>query len=142
MSASRRARRSPINVLPLRVLKAQMQLDGSVKIGNRSVNDLDGRDFGYMYQQNLFCGVLTVREHLHFMVRETGFWTFGLRAWSPTVNARFAGGTETGPAHERRGPEGAGRGDRRRTGPWPVREHPDRRGRREREGVSNGDLCA
>jgi len=121
-----------------------MQLEGSVKIGSRPVNDFDSRNFGYMYQQNLFCGVLTVREHLHFMVRGTGCVWFGFFSFARghDGNARFAGGIETGQENQPDGFEGSGRGDRRRTGPRPVREHPNRRGRREREGVSNGELCA
>lgn len=50
------------------LFKAQMQLDGSVKIGSFPSESYKNNNFGYMYQQNLFCGVLTVKEHLTFMV--------------------------------------------------------------------------
>lgn len=45
-----------------------MQLDGNVKIGSIPVRNFKSHNFGYMYQHNLFCGVLTVKEHLYFMV--------------------------------------------------------------------------
>lgn len=50
------------------MFKAQMQLEGSVKIGSFSVQKYKSHNFGYMYQHNLFCEVLTVKEHLYFMV--------------------------------------------------------------------------
>lgn len=48
-----------------------MDLAGSVKIGNFSVEHFKNHSFGYMYQHNLFCGALTVQEHLYFMVYYT-----------------------------------------------------------------------
>lgn len=55
-------------------LKAQAQTEGSVNIGNLSVQNFGSHNFGYMYQHNLFCGVLTVKEHLYFMVSRTIFF--------------------------------------------------------------------
>lgn len=48
--------------------KAQMELEGSVKIGCLPVKNFKSHNFGFMYQHNLFCGALTVKEHLYFMV--------------------------------------------------------------------------
>lgn len=45
-----------------------MDFEGSAKIGSLSVRNFESHNFGYMYQQDLFCGVLTVKEHLYFMV--------------------------------------------------------------------------
>lgn len=50
------------------IFKAQMDFEGSAKIGSLSVRNFENHNFGYMYQQDLFCGVLTVKEHLYFMV--------------------------------------------------------------------------
>lgn len=49
-------------------LKAQVQIEGNVNIGNLSVQNFGSHNFGFMYQHDLFCGVLTVKEHLYFMV--------------------------------------------------------------------------
>ncbi|KAE9527334.1 hypothetical protein AGLY_013032 [Aphis glycines] len=50
-------------------LPAQMDFEGSAKIGSLSVRNFENHNFGYMYQQDLFCGVLTVKEHLYFMAK-------------------------------------------------------------------------
>ncbi|XP_060834913.1 LOW QUALITY PROTEIN: protein scarlet-like [Rhopalosiphum padi] len=50
-------------------LPAQMDFEGSAKIGSLSVRNFESHNFGYMYQQDLFCGVLTVKEHLYFMAK-------------------------------------------------------------------------
>uniref|UniRef100_A0A2S2Q8W2 Protein scarlet n=1 Tax=Sipha flava TaxID=143950 RepID=A0A2S2Q8W2_9HEMI len=50
-------------------LPAEIQLEGSVKIGNLPVNNFNNHNFGYMYQHDLFCGVFTVKEHLNFMAK-------------------------------------------------------------------------
>ncbi|VVC39932.1 AAA+ ATPase domain,P-loop containing nucleoside triphosphate hydrolase,ABC transporter-like,ABC-2 type [Cinara cedri] len=50
-------------------LPAHIELEGSVKIGSISVKNFKSYNFGYMYQHDLFCGVLTVKEHLYFMAK-------------------------------------------------------------------------
>jgi len=48
--------------------KARIELEGTAKIGGLSVRNFESHNFGFMYQHDLFCGVLTVKEHLYFMV--------------------------------------------------------------------------
>jgi len=52
----------------LNMFKAQIELEGCAKIGSLSVRNFESHNFGFMYQHDLFCGVLTVKEHLYFMV--------------------------------------------------------------------------
>lgn len=52
----------------LNMFKAQIELEGSAKIGSLSVKNFESHNFGFMYQHDLFCGALTVKEHLYFMV--------------------------------------------------------------------------
>lgn len=76
-----------------------MQLDGSVKIGSIPVINFKSHNFGYMYQHNLFCGVLTVKEHLYFMVNTKFlfiyFFLYCMKTIKITYNY-FPGEIETG----------------------------------------------
>ena len=63
-----------LNILNFRN-RGKLTIDGDVKINGRKANwDAITRYSGYVQQDDLFIGTMTVREHLTFMVQNNFFF--------------------------------------------------------------------
>ncbi len=73
MGASGAGKTTLLNILNFRN-RGKLQVTGDVQINGKSADwDMVTRNSGYVQQDDLFIGTLTVREHLTFVVRTLHF---------------------------------------------------------------------